>query len=70
MSNSTEINRFKDWILYRYDTLQEIPCSKCNKSKKSKLVAIQSPSNAVMCNGCFGQMMSENFGIKTENDPT
>ena len=36
----------------------EFRCSRCNKTKKAKLVAVMSGDwNRLLCNGCYGELL-------------
>ncbi|KAF8993199.1 hypothetical protein BDQ17DRAFT_159435 [Cyathus striatus] len=45
---------------YRLATSTNFTCSRCKNDKKAKLVATcNSEWNALLCNGCYGELLSK-----------
>lgn len=49
-----------DLQLFRLEKLHEFNCVRCQESKKSKTVAVQSGDwSKLLCNGCYGLVQSK-----------
>jgi transcription elongation factor Elf1 len=49
-----------DLQLFRLEKSHEFQCIRCQEQKKSKLVVVQSDDwSKLLCNGCYGLLLSQ-----------
>ena len=47
------------FIFKRTEIAKDFTCSRCNREKKSKNTATSEDGKKVLCNGCYGLLLSK-----------